>query len=100
MIIHRSLHAPVREYNPSFLLLSYCSHCVPRGALYHMGTNVLCDDISGGHEAVLIPCTNDIDSDPVPIIQYITKNRFFCSKIISLLYSISAHAYSFVSSHV
>ena len=77
MIFHRSLNAHVREYNPSSLSLSYCSHCVPRGALYHMGTNVLCDDISGGREAVLIPCTNDIDSDPAPIIQYITKNRFF-----------------------
>ena len=87
MNFHRSLHAPVREYNPSSLLLSYRSHCVSRGALYHMGTNVLCEDISGGREAVLIPCTNDIDADPAPIIQYITNNRFFFLES-SLLYSI------------
>lgn len=45
-------------------------------ALYHMGSNVLCEDISWGREAVLIPCTNDVDSDPAPAIKYITESRY------------------------
>lgn len=45
-------------------------------ALYHMGSNLLCEDISCGHEAVLIPCTNDVDSDPAPVVNYIIENRY------------------------
>ena len=45
-------------------------------ALYHMGTKLLCEDISNGHETVLIPCTNDVDSDPAPIVNYIIENRY------------------------
>lgn len=44
--------------------------------LYHMGTKLLCEDISCGLEAVLIPCTNDVDSDPAPVVNYIIENRY------------------------
>lgn len=45
-------------------------------ALYHMGNNLLCADISGGREAVMIPCTNDVDADVAPDFEYITKSRY------------------------
>lgn len=44
--------------------------------LYCIGDNLLCTDISGGFEAVPIPCTNDIDTAPAPKIKYITRSRY------------------------
>lgn len=41
-----------------------------------LGKNLICVDMSHGMEAVSIPCTNDVDSDPVPSFEYITYNRF------------------------
>ncbi|KAI5068490.1 hypothetical protein GOP47_0016835 [Adiantum capillus-veneris] len=63
--------------------------------LYYMGSKLLCEDISCGHEAVLIPCTNDVDSDPAPIVNYIIENRYFGrAKTIldSLLFDNNIHA--------
>lgn len=48
----------------------------------HLGKNLLCADFSGGLESIDVPCTNDVDSEPPPYLEYITKSR-----LISLLIS-------------
>ncbi|MCO5580950.1 hypothetical protein L7F22_034824 [Adiantum nelumboides] len=53
--------------------------CWPRDTLaplYYMGAKLVCEDISCGREAVLIPCTNDVDSDMAPVVNYIIENRY------------------------
>ncbi|KAL2629901.1 hypothetical protein R1flu_014587 [Riccia fluitans] len=42
----------------------------------YIGKKLLCPDIAEGQEQVQIPCTNDVDDEPVPKIQYITKCWF------------------------
>ncbi|BBN07291.1 protein MpSUVR3 [Marchantia polymorpha subsp. ruderalis] len=42
----------------------------------YIGVKLLCEDIAEGQEQVQIPCTNDVDDDPAPIIRYITKCWF------------------------
>lgn len=46
------------------------------------GTRLLCTDFSGGLEPIQVPCTNDVDDEPPPYLEYITKSR-----LISLLIS-------------
>ncbi|KAL3687865.1 hypothetical protein R1sor_014174 [Riccia sorocarpa] len=42
----------------------------------YIGKKLLCRDIAEGQEQVQIPCTNDVDDEPVPRIWYITKCWF------------------------
>jgi len=47
-----------------------------------LGKNLLCTDFSGGLEPIDVPCTNDVDDEPPPYLEYITKSR-----LITLLIS-------------
>jgi hypothetical protein len=46
----------------------------PKGPAY-LGTNLLVADFSGGLEPIEVPCTNDVDREPPPYLEYITKSR-------------------------
>lgn len=41
----------------------------------YLGKNLLCADFSRGREAVMVPCTNDVDDEPIPSLNYVTKSR-------------------------
>ncbi|KAH9530950.1 hypothetical protein CY35_19G011100 [Sphagnum magellanicum] len=41
----------------------------------YLGNNLLCADFSRGREAVMVPCTNDVDDEPIPSLNYVTKSR-------------------------
>lgn len=61
-------------------VLGCCS--LPSSGPKLYGTRLLCTDFSGGLEPIQVPCTNDVDDEPPPYLEYITKSR-----LISLLIS-------------
>ena len=55
-----------------------------------MGKNLLTDDISYGCEkSIKVPCTNDVDDEPAPYVEYITKNRFVSLAVSETDYRLS-----------
>lgn len=61
-----------------FVFCSWPKAC-ESGPKYY-GKNLLCADFAGGLEPISVPCTNDVDTEPPPYLEYITKSR-----LISLL---------------
>ena len=53
----------------------------------YLGKNLLCRDFSGGLEVIEVPCTNDVDDELPPYLEYITKSRLIslCGKCSSLM---------------
>lgn len=50
------------------------------------GKKLLCPDFSGGLEPIEVPCTNDVDDEPPPYLEYITKSRLIslnCTDLVS-----------------
>lgn len=63
-----------------------------------MGSKLLSKDISEGQEAVQIPCTNDVDGDPMPKIKYITQCWYNSTRLqgSSTMFSIRSLFLSFL----
>jgi hypothetical protein len=81
--------------------LEVIEHCIwlrgrNAGPAY-LGKNLLCTDFSGGLEPIEVPCTNDVDSEPPPYLEYITKSRLaslHVSGICTSLVALSSVQYS------
>lgn len=57
-------------------IFGYCSWLRGRNAgPAYIGKNLLCKDFSSGLEPIEVPCTNDVDSESPPYLEYITKSR-------------------------
>ena len=59
----------------------YCRCCSESGACVSfpqpLGKKLLTPDISYGcEESVPVPCTNDVDDESPPYVEYLTKSRF------------------------
>ncbi|KAJ7559687.1 hypothetical protein O6H91_04G096700 [Diphasiastrum complanatum] len=85
LICHEKLSMKVVIANTGILCGKSCSNteiqqCNRKlnslGTLSYFGRNLLCEDISAGEEQMKIPCTNDVDDEPLPSIHYITENRY------------------------
>lgn len=63
----------------SSVVTSICTSSWPEPLISipgYLGKKLLCADFSGGLEPIVVPCTNDVDNEPSPSLEYITKSRF------------------------